>query len=246
MLVLYKKRDDVGAEATSFLLDAALQEVVAEAGLGAYVSETAQSSHEMPSWSVVAQSVEGTGNGRILSVHPLRALVFLEAGTTFGVDDDRELLASEQIDMADYSRGAFDVRLFRLKAATWLNGLLPPERVGTAEQRMASVKTKVEALITAVQLHVLENEQLQGQLDESELVINQLRAQVQTLEAELRRKRLSPRRVGFSNGVILTVVLSAVSSFGAGYGGAASRPHRAEARARAGVRQLGGLEPVAV
>jgi hypothetical protein len=90
--------------------------------------------------------------------------------------------------------------------------------VGSATQRIDAIRAKVEALIGTVQLKVLENDELLNLLDEREHVIEQLRGQVATLQAELRRNSLSPRRVRWSTKVIAEVLLTALAS---GFGGAA-------------------------
>jgi hypothetical protein len=106
----------------------------------------------------------------------------------------------------------------------WLSEHLEDPDSTTA--RLQSIRAKVEALIGALQLGVLENLGLQEQLDEKEYIVAQLRAQVETLETELRRKTFSTRRVGFCSKLIVEILLTAAAAYGggAGYAVAEHRP----------------------
>lgn len=78
----------------------------------------------------------------------------------------------------------------------WLSALAPEALPSEGQTREhVALRRRVETLIRDVQVLVLENVELLSQLDERDVFIEQLTAQVRFLEAELRRRRFDPARV---------------------------------------------------
>ena len=213
-LRLSRGPDDDAAGFSSRRAREMLMQVVSESPVSSRVARAVLSSEQAQFWQIVAVRAVPKGQASIRA--PLASLVFIADGTVLDTQS-AALVGRTDTTLARFEF-EFELSFFRLEVARWLSNLLPlPTDDATDAERLAFVKSKVEALITSLQMHVLENQQLHEQLDESALVITQLRAQVETLEAELRRKQLDTRRVGFSNSIIATVMLTALASVGGGY-----------------------------
>lgn len=86
----------------------------------------------------------------------------------------------------------------------------------------AIARREIEELIDVVHRLVLDNTKLLERLDERQQVIDALHGQIDSLQAELRRERVSARRLGPMTRSVMSILSTAVVSFGSGYAGAAA------------------------
>lgn len=108
----------------------------------------------------------------------------------------------------------------------WLSEYAPDRP--TDADRLRHIRNRVEQLIRELHLRILENAALCERLEEGEVLIEQLRAQVSHLEAELRRKKISPQRVGLPVALIKYLIgPAAIAAIGGYVGVQAASPAEA-------------------